>query len=252
MTALYTGYRNEFNKLMKRRKYIVFLCIGAFLCILWAVLGNLISGFIGGRGGMFINLTPTPMGALPFFLQVMIPFLIFMGVTDLITTEKAEHTMKAMVYRPIERWKLYTGKLLAVMTYAAIYLACIFVVSTALDQTVGRGQGLGQISIALASYALTLVPLAVLTMFAAFMAIICRGGSLSMFLLIVIYLAFSVVPAVFPVMSELLFTSYLGWHRLWIGATPGAQRMLHMLTIILGYGVVFFTAGSLIFDKKEF
>ena len=97
MTSFAASYRNEWDKLMGRKKYIVFLCIGLFICVAWAALGQLISTFALQQGGLTLTLAPTPMGALPFFLHVMAPFLMFMGVTDLITVEGADGSMKAMI-----------------------------------------------------------------------------------------------------------------------------------------------------------
>ena len=252
MKSFVASYRNEWDKLISRKKYIVFLCIGIFLCLLWVGLGQVVSGLAGRFGGFSLNITPTPMGTLPFFLQILVPFLMFMGVTDLLTVEGADGTMKAMVYRPLERWKLYYSKILAVVTYAAIYLACIFFVSAVLNQIFGRALGLEEFFAALASYTLTLVPLAILASFAALVALMGKSGTLTMFLLLFAYLLLNVLPVFFPILNEMLFTSYLSWYRLWIGALPGSAKLLHMLLIVLGYGVVFFTAGSLIFEKKEF
>jgi len=252
MSSFLASYQNEWTKLISRKKYIVFICIGLGLCLLWTGLGRLITNFAMQQGGFMLTLTPTPMGTLPFFLQLMIPFLMFMGVTDLITVEGADNNMKAMIYRPVERWKLYSSKILAVVTYAALYLACVFIVSTVLNQVFGRPIRLSEFFSSLASYALTLVPLAILASFAALVALLGRSGTLTMFLLLMAYLLLSVLPVFFPVLNEMLFTSYLGWHRLWIGALPGASKMVHMLLIVFGYGVVFFTAGSLMFERKEY
>ena len=252
MRVFISSYLNEYEKLMSRKKYIVFLCIGLGICLIWAGLGYLFTNFLRQQSGLTLIFIPTPMGVLPLFLQIIIPFLMFMGVTDLITVENAENTMKAIVCRPVERWKLYISKILAVVTYAAVYLGCVFAVSAALNQIFGRSLSMSGILIALASYALTLVPLAILASFAALIALIGRSGTLTMFLLIVLYISLNVLPVFFPVMTEMLFTSYLGWHRLWIGALPGAAKLLHMLLIVLGYGTVFFTAGSLLFDRKEY
>ena len=252
MKALYASYRNEADKIILRKKYIVFLLIGAVICILWAVLGNALSGFIGQRSGIFVMLTPSPMGVLPFFLQIMLPLLIFMGAADLITAEGTEHTMKAMICRPVTRWKLYAAKLLAVLSYVTLYLVCVFIISAVLNQLFGRPLSSEGFITALASYALTIPTLAVLVTFAALMALLGRSSSLIMFLLVVMYLIMSVLPIFVPILSELLFTSYLGWYRLWIGVRPGTSRLVHMLIIVLNYGVVFFMAGSLVFDRKEY
>ena len=252
MTAFLAAYRNECEKLLRRKKYIVFICIGLGICLVWTVLGRLLTNFIMLQSGFSFVFTPTPMGALPFFLQVFIPFLMFMGATDLLTVEEAENTMRSVVCRPVERWKLYIAKILAVVSYAALYLSCVFVFCAVATQIFGKPLGIKEFFVALASYAITLVPLAIVACFAALVALFGRSGTLTMFLLIVIYIMLNALPVFFPVLSEMLFTSYLSWHRLWIGALPSASKLLHMLVIIFGYGTVFLTAGSLLFDRKEY
>ena len=253
MSAFTAVFSNELTKMFKRKKYVVFLIIGMAICILWTVIGGVASNLIGRFGGGFmINLTPTPMGVLPIFLQILIPLLIFMGATDLITAEGAEGTMKGIICRPAERWKIYFGKLLAIISYAAIYLACIFIISSVLNQIFGRGGNFNDFSTAFMSYLLTIPPLAVLAAFAMMLAVIGRGATLTMLLLIVIYMAMSALPVIFPIFSEIFFTSYLGWHRLWIGALPQMSRIVQMLVVLISSGITFLMAGSLIFDKKEY
>ena len=252
MKSFIASYKNEWAKLVARRKYIVFLCIGLGLCLIWTGLGQIVSKFIMEQGGFTLSLAATPMGALPFFLQALIPFLMFMGVSDLITVECSDNTMKAMICRPIERWKLYFSKILAIVTYAALYLICVFVICTVLNQIFGKALKISELLIALASYAITLIPLAILASFAALIALLGKSGTLTMFLLLLLYLLLNVLPVFFPVLTEMLFTSYLSWYRLWIGSLPSASKMIHMLLIVFGYGVVLLTSGSLIFDKKGY
>jgi ABC-2 type transport system permease protein len=252
LTAFTASCHNEWDKLINRKKYIVFICIGVGICLIWTGLGQLLTSFVREQGGMAMTFSPTPMGVLPFFLQILIPFLMFMGVTDLINVEGADNTMKAMICRPVERWKLYTAKILAVMMYVAVYLACVFVVSVVLNQLFGKALSITEFFIALVSYALTLAPLAVLASFAALVTLWGRSSTLTMFLLLLAYMLLKALPVFFPVLNEMLFTSYLGWYILWIGALPDATKLIHMLLIVLGYGTVFFMSGSLLFDRKEY
>ena len=253
MRVFKAGVANELSKLLARKKYIVFLCIGVAVCFLWAAVGKLASGALTGLSqGMTLNLAPNAMGVLPFFLRVLVPFLMFMGATDLFTVEASDSTMKASLIRPIERWKLYTAKLCAVMLYAAGYLVCIFAFSSAIQAIFGQAEPALQLLLSFASYLLVLVPLAVLCCFAALVAMLGRSGTLVMFLLIISYLLLCVLPLAILVLNELLFTSYLGWHSLFIGAPPAFPALANKLLIVLGYGVVFFTAGSLVFDKKDY
>ncbi|MCL2163841.1 MAG: ABC transporter permease [Oscillospiraceae bacterium] len=252
MTSFLVSLRNEWDKLLSRKKYIVFIFIGVGICLIWAGVGQLLSSFAYQQGEISITLAPTPMGVLPVFLQILIPFLMFMGVTDLLTVEGTDNTMKAMICRPVERWKLYTSKILAVVAYAAVYLVCVFIVSAALNQLFGKPLRLTELLIAIASYILTLGPLAVLASYAALIALSGRSGTLTMFLLLLSYMLLKALPVFFPVLTEIVFTSYLGWYNLWIGALPGATKLIHMLLIVVGYGTVFFMSGSLLFDRKEY
>lgn len=249
MRAFVVSFRNELDKLLRRRKYLVFLGVGLLLCLLWCWIGSLVSRQLSG---LQLNLTPNPMGVLPVFLSIIIPFLMFMAVTDLFTVEYAENTMKASLIRPVERWKLFAAKLLSVVTYAAFYLVCLFVFSAVTQALFGEAEPAGELGRMFASYMLTIVPLTVLACFAALIAMLGKSGTLTMFLLLMAYLLLYLLPILLPVQSEMLFTSYLGWYNLWIGALPGAGKLVQMLLTELGYGVVFFTAASLLFEKKEY
>jgi len=252
MKALGAAYLNELTKLRSRKKYIVFLIIGLAICIIWTLLGNLISRVVQNNMSMSIVLSPTPMGVLPLFLHVLLPFLIFMAVTDLFTVEASDNTMKALLILPVERWKLYLSKLFAVISYVALYLIEIFVVASVCQLLFGKGETVTTILAAAASYALILIPLFVLTCFASLISLLGKSGTLTMLLLIVAYLAMCVLPILIPATGPLLFTSYLGFYRLFIGAVPAMGRLINMLLIVLSSGAVFFFASSIIFDKKSY
>jgi ABC-2 type transport system permease protein len=193
----------------------------------------------------------TPMGALPLFLQIVIPFLMFMGVTDLLNEKNADNSTRDMTCLPAERRKLYAARILAVETYAAVYLIGILYICVVINQLLGKPLSAEEMLVSLASYALTLIPLAILASFAALIAMLVRGATLTMILLLISYLTLSILPVYFPILNEILFTSYLSWYKLWIGATPGVSKMIQMILIALGCGAAFFTAGSLIFEKRN-
>lgn len=252
MKSLRAAYLNELTKLRTRKKYIVFLFIGIALCIMWALLGNLITNIIQRNMSLSLVLAPNPMGVLPLFLYVLLPFLIFMAASDLFTVESAENTMKAMIMLPVERWKLFTAKLLAVITYTAVYLISIFICAAVCQLIFGKGETVSTILVSLVSYALILIPLFVLTCFAALIALLGKSGTLTMLLLIVAYLALNVLPILFPATGPLLFTSYFSLYRLFVGVIPEFGRLVNMLLIVLSSGAVFFIGGSIIFDKKSY
>jgi len=248
MSSFNSAYRGEVRKIFWRTKYIAFLIIGVAICLIWAGLGSLLSGVAVRVAGMPINIMPTPMGVFPLFAQTLIPLLIFMGASDLLTAESA--VMKAIIGRPVERWKLYLGKILAIMSYVTVYLATIFALSAILGAS--RMAGTSELAGALLAYVLTLLPLMVLTLFAGLVALFGRSPALTMLVLIGSYILMRILPIAFPIFGELLFSSYIGWYRIWIGVRPSAVRLVHMFSIVAGYGIVFFTAGSLVFERKEY
>lgn len=252
MKTLIAALQGEISKIRYRKKYFVFLILGITICFIWAMLGNLISKVLAENFAVSFFITSTPMGILPFFLHILLPFLIFMGISDLFTVEGADKTIKAMLMMPVERWKLFTAKILAVMTYIAFYLLAVLFCSSLFQMIFGDGEVFSKILTSVVSYAIVLIPLFVLACFSAMIALLVSSGTLTMFVLAIAYLILVVLPYLFPVMGQLLFTSYFSWYRLFIGVLPAFTRLANMLLIVFGYGAVFFLGGSLLFEKKEY
>jgi len=248
-SALSAVYCNEAAKVGARKKYTVFVILGALLSI-----GGILPVIFLNRvaGVMIINFDAYYMWVLPMFAEVVLPLLIFMAATDLFAAEAHDGVIRASLTRPVDRIALFTGKLAAVMTYAAVYLGCIFLTGLIVSFIMTGPDALWPILAGLGSYLLTLVPLAVLACFAALVAQTSKSGTLVMLLCLLIYLAAKVVTIFIPVTTELLFTSFLGWHKLWIGAAPSAGKLLNVTLTVLGYGALFFTAGSMIFTRKDY
>ena len=252
MATFNAAYQGEWIKLISRRKYIVFFVLGLTICVGWALLGHAAAQWLGHYSGLWVNLVPTPIGALPFFLRVLMPLIIFMATTDLITTEANQGSIKASLYRPITRWKLYGAKLLAILTYVMVYLMAVFMALSFVSFLFASRFTFGDVTLAWAAYLLSVPPLAVLIAFAGLVALFSRSSTLVMFLLMAIYGMLYIIPLIFPVLFQALFTSYLGWHRFWIGIIPSPWRLVHMTVVLASYGVAFFMAGSLLFDRQEY
>lgn len=250
MTAFYAAYRNEMDKFFLRRKYTALIIVGVIACILLHVLGSVATNFIGQRSGIGIILMPTPQGLLPFLLRVVMPLIVFMCATDCVTAEASDLSIRATITRPVERWKVYSAKLFAILSYAFVYMVLIFLASIVSGLFFGNTPE--SLLISIVSYLLAIPTLAVLISFAMFIAVLGRSITLTLVVLVIMYAIMSLLPLIFPVMSNLLFTSYLAWHRFWVGISPGFRPLMHIITILLGYGTVFFTSGSLIFDKQEY
>ena len=81
---------------------------------------------------------------------------------------------------------------------------------------------------------------------------IIRSGIGVFFLSIFVFVTFKGLGIVFSRYSGVFITSMMGWYTLFIMETiPGFQIFLKFM-MMLSYGIIFFTAGYYLFDKKEF
>ena len=247
-------YKNEWRKLRLQKKYIVLLVIGLALGLLWAILGKLISSALNQLSGAVIQF-PMGMsltGSLPFFSYFYLPLMVCMAVSDLFISEYSHQTIKTSLMRPVTRLKLYSAKLLAILTYFAGFLACLFVVTAATAVIMGYVTSPWLILQALLGYAMTLIPLAVLLCFAALLAQVIRSGSLFMFLMIFSMILSLVLPLLIPVLQGTLFYGYMGWFKLFSGSLAGWGAVPMPLLILLGTGGACYFGGTLLMDKRDF
>lgn len=238
---------NEFQKLTHRKKYLVFLLIGIGICIL-----NILSKMLVARisSGM-VNLTTanSSMSTFTLFIEYYIPLVTMMAVCDLFSTEYQDLTIKATLTRPITRFKIYLGKVCAVTALAVIYLAVIFVAANALELMINRR--LSRLGYALGAYLMDIIPLFLVILLSALINQLGKGGTLAMFLCIVIYLALKIAGIFIPNLSGLLFTGYMQWHKLWLGHMLPPRAMISKVALLVGYGLIFFSGGYYLFLKRE-
>lgn len=245
--------RNEWRKLMYHKKYIVLLVIGTLLGLIWSLTGRLLSislnALIGSNYLWDFNSVPT--SSLSMFSQVYLPLMIFMAVADLFAAEFSDLTIKASLLRPVTRLKLYTAKLCAIMMYIAFFLGVVFVVNMTAGIIVGGVDSFGVVARSLLAFMMTLIPLTVLACFAALISQVIKSGSLLMFLMILSLILLSVLPLLLPFTQNMLFTSFLGWYRMFTGKLPMIGSLLNNFITLLSSGAVFYLAGTLAFERKD-
>ncbi len=243
---------NELTKMFKKKKFYVLLIIEIIIC-----LGSGIIGFLIGRVDeltlssklMFSNM---PMSMLGFFIQVYIPLIIFMEVSDVYNSEFQDGTIRSLFARPISRFKIFASKVSAIAIVSAIYLGALFIMTTLMKLLNGvqTSSSYGVLE-GLVSYAIDLVPLLVLILMAVLIGQIIKSPSLSMLVCIIVYIGLYVVKLLAPAAGGMLFTAYLQWHTLWVGIALPVLPMLTKIMLLLSCGLIFGTAGYYLFERKE-
>lgn len=117
MSGLLANYRNECAKLMSSKKYIVFIIIEFLICAI-AVFSKLIVASIS-KGTWTMNNISSPISLMTLFVQAIVPFIIMLASCDLFAGEFQDKTIRAVFMRPTARYKVFVGKVLAVITIAA-------------------------------------------------------------------------------------------------------------------------------------
>ena len=245
MKALKAGVLNETGKLLSRKKYQVFLLLTGLLSIGIGALGGFAKGLIG------LSSTNTPLTVLSLVSSFILPLMIAMASADLFTAEQENGSIKAVITRPVSRISILTSKVLAIVLYTLLVLLVCLMTSLVYG-LVFNGLGVAHIAEALIAYSVSIVPMLPITLFAVTVSQLCKNSSstvmLSVFGYIVIFAASIVVPSTSP----MLFTSYTGWYKLFIGAGMPLASILNILVLLVAYTLIFFAISSWAFEKKEY
>lgn len=249
MERFLASLSNELFKLRKRKKYLVFLIIGAVICVASALRVLIVNYITDGGVSREAILGGLMSSNLPFVLLIFLPLMAVMAASDLFVGEQADHTLRFSLMRPVGKGKLFFSKAAAVFLLCAFDLAVLYVVSTVAQ--VGLGGGTEGILTSLGACLLDLVPLAVLVLFFCLINQLVKGSSLTVLLCVVLYIGLLILGTYLPAVGGLVFTGYLRWHNLWIGITLPFFSLLPRIGLLAGYGLVFGCCGYLLFDRKE-
>ena len=225
------------------------MIVGAAICILFTLVSMLLGKLLTG-GTLDSAVKNFPLTILPIFAQVIIPLIGAMAVCDLFASEYHDMSIKALLIRPITRFKIYTAKVCASFTMCVIMFAAAFAVSILCNIiSVGKTDGAGY---AFFAYLIDLVPVLIIILMSALINQCTKSSTSSMFLCIIVYVVLKAGGIFKPVLDSLLFTGYMQWHRLWLGIPLPPSMLIAKCILLLGYGVTFFCGGYCMFLKREF
>lgn len=250
MTAFKSAFINETEKLYKKKKVLV----AVILSLALIVAGQL--GIIGIRNGFGLKGVTSmdfPMLVLSLVANSIIPLFTALVTIDSFSGEFSQNTMKITLTRPVSRLKVFTAKLSAITLFIFGNLLIVMVLSLAAGCIFNPNSFTlhGFMRIIL-SYFVTLFPMIVFAMLITLFANIFKSGISTFFLSILIFLGFKAMEIVFSRYSGLFFTSLMNWYTLWITDNFPLAKIIRSFMMILSYGILLFTGGYYLFDKKEF
>lgn len=242
-------YRNEMEKLLCRKKYIVFLILD-ILSSLFLATGQLLTEIftqgVISTAGLFEDMM---LNGFSLYLTFFIPLIALLGCADLFSGEVHDQSLRMLLQRPVERWKIFLAKVLAVFSLAVAYILIHFIVLFFVK--LGFGQTAAGTFYALSAYLLDMVPVFVIVAFFALIHQTVRSSGSAVALSLVVYLMFWALGRYADIGAGLIFTEYICWHSMWLGNTLPLIVLLPKMGILCGSGVVFYCFGAELFDRKE-
>lgn len=247
MNKILADYKNECAKLFNRKKYYVFMAIEVLICgivILTKLLTNSLS-----KGAVSFDNISSALTLMTLFIEIIIPFIVMMATCEMFSEEFQSKTIRAVFMRPIARYKIYLGKYFAVLTLAVVNMLVVMLAANLMDLLiVGNLNNLGY---SILAYIIDIIPMMVLIMMAVMINQLVNNSTMSMFLCIIIYICLKLAGVYFTGLSGLVFTGYMQWHKLWLGAGMPVGTMISRIALLLGYGITFTSVGYYIFRFKE-
>ncbi len=250
MVEFKASLKNEIEKLYKRKKVLVAVIISLIFIIVGQLsMVALRSGF-GLRG---VSSMEFPILVLSVVVNTILPLFTALVTIESFSGEFSQNTMKIAITRPISRLKFFTSKLIAIMIFILANLLFVMIFSILAGLLFNANSfTLGSIFKIFISYIVTLIPMVILSIIIAFFANIIRSGIGVFFLSIFVFVTFKGIGLVFYRYSGMFITSLMSWYTLFIMETIPVFKIFLQFMMMLSYGIIFFTAGYYLFDKKEF
>ncbi len=161
--------------------------------------------------------------------------------------------MRVTLTRPVSRFKIFSAKISAITIFVFANLLFLFILSTLAGFLFNANSAsVAYFSKTVLSYVVSLFPLVVLALGIALLTNILKNPTSVFFISILLFLAMKAFGVLFSQYSSFLITSQLDWYNLWLSYAFPLDKIIRRLLIMVGYAIMFFTAGYYLFDRKEF
>ncbi len=248
MNNLKAAYINELFKLYKKKKIYVAAILSAVSVAIGALISFLIKSFMGisALGG-----TNFPILVLPVLLNTLVSLFVVFICVDMFSGEFSANTIKFTLTTPVSRFKIFTSKVLAAVSFIFANLMLIMVLS--LIASLFLPVSGGSILYVFSAYLVSVLPLTAFALMVILISNLTKGTTSAFMTSVILFLLFRGLELVFPAYSAVFFTSSYDWYTYFaaIGGYVNYGKILRLFLVQTGYITVFFTLGYTIFDKKQ-
>ena len=249
MAGFKAAFVNEMVKLLKKKKLIA----AAILSVLGVLIGQAaVTAFQAGFGLRIAGSTEFPLLVLLVFTYTILPLFTTFVAIDMFNGEWNAGTMKLTLTRPVSRFGVFCAKVGNIAAFILVNLLFIMLVSLIAGFIFNPGSsGIVGILRVLLAYLVTFVPIFVFALLVVLLCNVIRSGLAVFFLSVLVFVGFIAIGLLYSRFSSFLFTSQLSWYTLWISDSINPFKLLRQTMLLSGCGLMLFTAGYYLFDRRD-
>lgn len=249
MQGFRAAFVNELVKLFKKKKIIV----AAILSALAVLIGQAAVTAVNlGFGLRVAGSVEFPLLVLPIFAYTILPLFSTFTAIDMFNGEYNANSMKLTLTRPVSRFGVFCSKVagLAVFIMGNLLFVMLLTLLTGfLFNPVSEGW-LGIVRVVIA-YVATFLPVFVFTLLVVLLCNMIRSGLAVFFLAVLLFICFYVLSMFFSHLSSFFITSMFDWYTLWISEEVNVLLLFRRMLLLIGCGIMLFTAAFYAFDRKD-
>ncbi|MDD2234765.1 MAG: ABC transporter permease [Desulfitobacteriaceae bacterium] len=250
MAVFQAALVNEIEKFYKKKKALV----AVLLSLAVIVIGQLaIVGVRSGFGLRGVGSVEFPILVLAVVVNTILPLFTALVAIDSFSGEFSQNSMRITLTRPVSRFKVFLAKITAIIIFILATLLLLLIFSLLAGFIFNTNSAtLGSLARTVLAYFVSLLPMIVLALGIVLLANLLKSGISVFFLSILIFIILHVLAIVFSRYSSLLITTQLAWYNLFLVNSFPLEKIVRQFMIMLGSGIMLFTAGFYLFDNKEF
>ncbi|TGE36377.1 ABC transporter permease [Desulfosporosinus fructosivorans] len=250
MAVFQAALVNEIERLIKKKKALV----AVLLSLAVIVIGQL--GIVGVRSGFGLRGAGSvefPMLVLSVVVNTILPLFTALVAIDSFSGEFSQNSMRITLTRPVSRFKIFSAKITAIVLFILAILLLLLIFSMLAGFIFNTNSAsLDSLARTVFSYIVSLLPMVVLALGIVLLANVFKSGISVFFVSILIFIVLKVLGVVFSQYSSLFMTTQLDWYNLFLVNSFPLGKIVRQFLIMIGSGIMLFTAGFYLFDKKEF
>lgn len=240
-------YKKELTKLLYKKKYYILTIIGFIFTLIRVGGGFLITKLSGGAVTVKSNMA---LEMLPFVIELLVPIIILIAVSELFTHEISADTMKLSLTQPITRFKLLTAKSLAAITVGAMATVALGVLNIILQIILSGSPD--NVFASLLAYIIDIIPLIGVAFLGVIINVNLKAPSSATLLSLAVYGIFKYMGLYVSGASSFLFTSMARFHILFLGKALPLHIILSRAGVLFGSILILYSISYIIFDRRNF